>query len=67
MGGWFAEFLASQGFSVAIADPAGSLPGFERLADWERDALDFDVIVLATPLSATRACSSSWRNAGRAA
>jgi chorismate mutase/prephenate dehydrogenase len=53
MGGWFAEFLASQGFSVAIADPAGSLPGFERLADWERDALDFDVIVLATPLSAT--------------
>lgn len=53
MGGWFSEFLASQGFSVAIADPAGSLPGFDRLADWESDALDFDVIVLATPLRAT--------------
>ena len=27
MGGWFAEFLASQGFRVAIADPMGGLPG----------------------------------------
>jgi chorismate mutase/prephenate dehydrogenase len=53
MGGWFAEFLASQGFRVAIADPAGCPPGFDALADWERDPLDFDLIVLATPLSAT--------------
>src|SRR5712672_234384 len=53
MGGWFSEFLASQGFRVAIADPSGCLPGFEHLVDWERDALDFDVIVLATPLRAT--------------
>ena len=53
MGGWFAEFLASQGFHVAIADPKGSQPGFESVADWQTDALDFDLIVLATPLSAT--------------
>ena len=53
MGGWFAEFLASQGFRVAIADPQGALPGFESVADWQSDALDFDLIVLATPLSAT--------------
>src|SRR5450631_1745208 len=53
MGGWFSEFLASQGFSVVIADPSGCLPGFESLTDWESDALDFDLIVLATPLSAT--------------
>ena len=53
MGGWFSDFLASQGFSVIIADPAGALPGFERLLDWQSDPLDFDVIVLATPLSAT--------------
>jgi chorismate mutase/prephenate dehydrogenase len=53
MGGWFAEFLASQGFRVAIADPTGGLPGFDAVADWENDALDFDLIVLATPLSAT--------------
>ena len=53
MGGWFAEFLASQGFRVAIADPAGGIPGFDTATDWENDALDFDLIVLATPLSAT--------------
>ena len=53
MGGWFAEFLASQGFRVTIADPVGALPGFDVLADWQRDALDFDLIVLATPLAAT--------------
>jgi chorismate mutase/prephenate dehydrogenase len=53
MGGWFAEFLASQGFRVAIADPTGGLPGFDTVADWETDTLDFDLIVLATPLSAT--------------
>jgi chorismate mutase/prephenate dehydrogenase len=55
MGGWFAEFLASQGFRVAIADPQGGLPGFDTLDRWQDDALDFDVIVLATPLSATTA------------
>jgi chorismate mutase/prephenate dehydrogenase len=53
MGGWFAEFLASQGFRVAIADPKAKLPGFDAVADWETDPLDFDLIVLATPLSAT--------------
>src|SRR6202795_281488 len=53
MGGWFAEFLASQGFRVAIADPVGGLPGFDTVAEWEKDPLDFDVIVLATPLSVT--------------
>src|SRR3984957_12592602 len=53
MGGWFAEFLASQGFRVAIADPKGGLAGFDVVADWQTDALDFDLIVLATPLSTT--------------
>jgi chorismate mutase/prephenate dehydrogenase len=53
MGGWFADFLASQGFGVSIADPAGGLPGFASIADWQKDSLDFDLIVLATPLSIT--------------
>ncbi len=53
MGGWFADFLASQGFSVCIADPKGALPSFDYVADWREDALDQDLIVLATPLSAT--------------
>jgi chorismate mutase/prephenate dehydrogenase len=53
MGGWFADFLASQGFRVTIADPKGGLPGFDHLADWRAHPLDCDLIVLATPLSAT--------------
>jgi chorismate mutase/prephenate dehydrogenase len=53
MGAWFAEFLASQGFRVSIADPAGSLPGFDYVPDWRTDSLDQELIVLATPLGAT--------------
>src|SRR6202453_4087434 len=53
MGGWFCDFLASQGFQVTIADPRGGLPGFDQLADWRGPPLDSDLIVLATPLSAT--------------
>jgi chorismate mutase / prephenate dehydrogenase len=53
MGAWFAEFLASQGFRVQIADPAGALQGFDYIGDWQVDALDQDLIVFATPLSVT--------------
>jgi chorismate mutase/prephenate dehydrogenase len=53
MGGWFVEFLASQGFAVEVADPAGPVPGFEHRADWTSGALDQDFIILATPLGAT--------------
>jgi len=53
MGAWFTEFLASQGFHVTIADPAGGAPGYDHFADWEDHPLDTDLIVLATPLGAT--------------
>src|ERR1700722_3426196 len=53
IGAWFSDFPASQGFLVAIADPRGGLPGFYQLADWQDHPLDSDLIVLATPLSAT--------------
>jgi chorismate mutase/prephenate dehydrogenase len=53
MGGWFVSFLASQGFAIEVADPAGQVEGFKHLADWHTDALDQDLIVLATPLGAT--------------
>ncbi|HEX4151161.1 MAG TPA: prephenate dehydrogenase/arogenate dehydrogenase family protein [Steroidobacteraceae bacterium] len=53
MGAWFTDFLASQGFQVTIADPRGGLPGFDQLDDWRDDPLDCELIVLATPLSAT--------------
>src|ERR1700678_172761 len=42
MGGWFVEFLASQGYRVAIADPMGGVPGFDTVTDWQNDPLDFD-------------------------
>ncbi len=49
MGGWFAQFLTSQGFDVQIADPAA--PG--ALADWRDSDLSHDFIVVAAPLGAT--------------
>src|SRR5258708_22056024 len=41
----------------------GGLPGFDPVTEWQNDPLDFDVIVLATPLSVTRrlAETRAWR------
>src|SRR3984885_3456033 len=50
MGGWFAEFLSSQGFHVTIADPRGAPPGFDQLDDWQGDDPDPAPLVLGTPL-----------------
>jgi chorismate mutase / prephenate dehydrogenase len=50
MGRWMADFLASQGFRITIADPAGDVPGLEWRADWRDDPLDADLVVVATPL-----------------
>lgn len=55
MGRWFVEFLASQGFSVEVSDPAGAPPGVTAVADWRTLELTHDFIVLATPLGATDA------------
>jgi len=53
MGRWFAEFMASQGFAVEIADPTGAPPGFAHLPDWRASPLNQDFIVIATPLGVT--------------
>ena len=55
MGGWFVNFLASQGFAVEVADPAPGATGGTRVADWHATDLKHDVIVVATPLGATDA------------
>lgn len=55
MGAWFVNFLASQGFTVEIADPAPAAPGAARVEDWRRTDLMHDYIVLATPLGMTDA------------
>ncbi len=53
MGRWFVEFLASQGFTVEVADPGGAPAGAVALDDWRRSDLRQDFIVLATPLGIT--------------
>src|SRR5580765_7516722 len=55
MGHWFVGFLASQGFSVEVADPSAASPGVPRVEDWRRTDLKHDFIVLATPLGITDA------------
>lgn len=53
MGRWFADFLASQGFAIEIADPGGAPAGYAHLEDWRASGLDQDLIVVATPLGVT--------------
>jgi chorismate mutase/prephenate dehydrogenase len=50
MGGWFVDFFTSQGFETTIADAsAEDGPGVFR--NWPDAGVDFDVIVVATPLA----------------
>jgi chorismate mutase / prephenate dehydrogenase len=51
MGRWTADFLASQGFGVTIADPSGEVPGYDWVADWEATDLAQDLVVVATQLA----------------
>ncbi|MGD8325166.1 MAG: chorismate mutase, partial [Gammaproteobacteria bacterium] len=53
MGGWFARFLASQGYAVEIADPQPGEFDFEQTADWHQSDLTQELIVVATPISAS--------------
>jgi chorismate mutase/prephenate dehydrogenase len=55
MGRWFARFLDSQGYAVAIADPAGTPDAFPVSSDWRSDALEQDLIVVAAPLRESNA------------
>jgi chorismate mutase / prephenate dehydrogenase len=60
MGGWFVQFLGSQGYAVQVADPQGAAPGIAVVADWRTlaDLDGFDFIVVATPLSVSGAILS---------
>jgi chorismate mutase/prephenate dehydrogenase len=50
MGGWFADFFASQGFATTVADP-GVEDGPGTFRNWTDAGVDFDVIIVATPLA----------------
>jgi len=54
MGRWFADYLASQGFAVEVADPSGAETGYPHRRDWREGALDQDLVVVATPLGITK-------------
>jgi chorismate mutase/prephenate dehydrogenase len=53
MGRWFADFLASQGFDVEVADPVRSAPTHRYRERWQDGPLNHDLIVVATPLGIT--------------
>ncbi|HEX2022658.1 MAG TPA: prephenate dehydrogenase/arogenate dehydrogenase family protein [Candidatus Thermoplasmatota archaeon] len=53
MGRWFVDFLEGQGFAVAIADPREGPPGRPRTAEIPAGRLPHDLVLLATPPSAT--------------
>jgi chorismate mutase/prephenate dehydrogenase len=50
MGGWFVDFFASQGFSTVVADTSVD-DGPNCYPDWKDAGVDYDVIVVATPLA----------------
>ena len=50
MGGWFADFFATQGFATTVADP-GVEDGPATFRDWTEAGTDYDVIVVAVPLA----------------
>jgi chorismate mutase/prephenate dehydrogenase len=50
MGRWFVDFFDSQGFSTTVAD-TNVEPGKNRYLHWRAAGIDFDIIVVATPMS----------------
>lgn len=65
MGRWFVEFLDSQGYSVTVADPSASVPGFECLRDWRETPDSFDVTVVAAPIATTAQILTELAGTGR--
>lgn len=50
MGGWFVDFFNSQGFATTVAD-ATVQDGPGSFRDWKDAGVDYDVIVVATPMA----------------
>jgi len=52
MGRWFVDFLTSQGYGVTVADPQARVEGYAYFANWRDASLDYDLVVVATPMTA---------------
>ena len=50
MGGWFVDFFKSQGFATTIADTTVE-DGPASYNDWRAAGVDYDIIVVATPMA----------------
>ena len=50
MGGWFIDFFTSQGFATTVADISVD-DAANQFSDWQDAGVDYDVIVVATPLA----------------
>ncbi len=50
MGGWFVDFFTSQGFATTVAD-IGVDNAANQFSNWQDAGVDYDVIVVATPLA----------------
>ena len=59
MGRWFVRFLASQGFAVDVADPAGPVDGCGFVTDLATDPLDHDIVIVAAQLRMSAAILES--------
>jgi chorismate mutase/prephenate dehydrogenase len=53
MGRWFVRYLAAQGFTVEIADPADGPEGIVNHRDWRGVAIDHELVIVAAPMPAT--------------
>jgi len=50
MGGWFVDFFKSQGFATTVADTTVET-GAAGFSDWRAAGVDYDIIVVATPMA----------------
>jgi chorismate mutase/prephenate dehydrogenase len=66
MGGWFAEFLQSQGYDITVADPVNPVDTFPCVADWHAAGDDFAVTVVAAPLKISAEILSEMAEQGHA-
>jgi chorismate mutase / prephenate dehydrogenase len=50
MGGWFVDFFTSQGYATTVADISVD-DAANQFSDWRDAGVDYDVVVVATPLA----------------
>jgi chorismate mutase/prephenate dehydrogenase len=65
MGLWFVDFLDSQGFEVTVADPVNRAEDFRQVEDWRTTEDNFDVTIIAAPISVSASIIDEMAVTGR--